>query len=229
MAGKIPEYMKRGCTVTESEFSMLAKNVCSNVEPDGQYKLDFPKEKADGRKKTIVVNLFAGPGAGKSTGACYVFSRLKMIGLDCEYVSEFAKDKVWEHNEEVLKCQFYISGKQAYKISRVYGKVDVIITDSPILLGALYGEETSPKLKEAIKEEFGKYYNLNFFINRVKEYNPNGRMQTLDEAKAIDDRMKEMLASYGKDSYMSVDGSAEGYEMIIERVAEELMRIRNDY
>lgn len=45
-------------------------------------------------KNTIIVNLFAGPGAGKSTGAAYIFSKLKLAGIDCEYVSEFAKDKV---------------------------------------------------------------------------------------------------------------------------------------
>ena len=66
-------------------------------------------------KDTIVVNLFAGPGAGKSTGAAYIFSMLKMAGIDTEYVNEYAKDKVWEDNKEVFKCQFLISGKQEDK------------------------------------------------------------------------------------------------------------------
>ena len=56
-------------------------------------------------KSTIVVNLFAGPGAGKSTGAAYIFSKLKMAGVDAEYVTEFAKDKTWEENQKVLNCQ----------------------------------------------------------------------------------------------------------------------------
>ena len=43
-------------------------------------------------KTTIVVNLFPGPGTGKSTGAAYIFSKLKMAGVDAEYVSEFAKE-----------------------------------------------------------------------------------------------------------------------------------------
>lgn len=68
----------------------------------------------------MVVNLFAGPGTGKSTGAAYIFSKLKMKGFDCEYVSEFAKDKVWENNDEVFKSQFYITGKQVFKIKRCY-------------------------------------------------------------------------------------------------------------
>lgn len=54
------------------------------------------------RSKTICVNFFSGPGAGKSTLAAYVFSKLKMMGVNCELVSEFAKDKVWEKNNEAL-------------------------------------------------------------------------------------------------------------------------------
>ena len=29
-------------------------------------------------KNTLLVNLYAGPGAGKSTGAAYIFAKLKM-------------------------------------------------------------------------------------------------------------------------------------------------------
>ena len=46
-------------------------------------------------KDTLIVNLYGGPGCGKSTGAAYLFSKLKMAGVDAEYVPEFAKDKVW--------------------------------------------------------------------------------------------------------------------------------------
>ena len=42
----------------------------------------------------LVVNLFGVPGAGKSTGAAYVFSKLKMKGINAELVTEFAKDIV---------------------------------------------------------------------------------------------------------------------------------------
>ena len=33
-------------------------------------------------KDTLIVNLFGEPGAGKSTGAAYVFAMLKMAGVD---------------------------------------------------------------------------------------------------------------------------------------------------
>ena len=54
-------------------------------------------------KTPIVVNLFGPPGSGKSTGAAYIFSKLKMAGINAELVDEFAKAKVWEESKEAFK------------------------------------------------------------------------------------------------------------------------------
>ena len=89
----------------------------------------------------LVVNLFGAPSAGKSTGAAYVFSQLKLRNINAELVTEYAKDKVWEESVEVFKNQAYIFGKQYFRISRVDGKVDVVVTDSPILLSAYYNND----------------------------------------------------------------------------------------
>lgn len=174
-------------------------------------------------KNTIIVNLFAGPGAGKSTGAAYIFSKLKLAGIDCEYVSEFAKDKVWEKNDEVFKNQFYITGKQSFKISRCFGKVEVIITDSPIALGALYAPAEQPMLRAACLEDFEKYnkHSLNIFINRVKAYNPNGRNQTEGEAKEIDGKTSKFLED-NRIPYIMVDGNEEGYDKVVDLVKNEI-------
>ena len=172
-------------------------------------------------KKTIIVNLFAGPGAGKSTGAAYIFSKLKMAGVDAEYVTEFAKDKVWENNQDSLhKCQFYISGKQAWRIARCYGKVDVIVTDSPILLAAMYSED-NPQLVPGIIYEYFKYRNIAYFIDRVKPYNPNGRNQTLEEAKAIDQKLIDFL-EMNCVGYNTVPGNEEGYDEVVEDICRML-------
>lgn len=45
---------------------------------------------------TLYVNLYGGPGTGKSTGASYIFSKLKLAGVEAELVTEYAKDLVWE-------------------------------------------------------------------------------------------------------------------------------------
>jgi len=168
--------------------------------------------------RTIIVNLFAGPGAGNSTGAAYIFSMLKMNGFRCEYVSEFAKDKVWEENNTALNCQFYVAGKQIYKVSRVIGKVNIVITDSPILLSAYYSKDNS--LKNAILYEHNKYENLNIFIERDKAYDEVGRLQNYDEACKIDNDLKDMLNSYNQE-YVSVKGNKDGYDKIVDMITKK--------
>ena len=174
-------------------------------------------------KDTIVVNFFAGPGCGKSTGASWLFSQLKLNGVDCEYVSEFAKDKVWENNGEVFKCEFYITGKQSFKVSRCFGKVDVIITDSPIAISMVYSE--SDKFKAAVLEEFNKYEknNMNILLKRTVPYDPNGRFQTEGEAKEIDDKIKNTLDE-SEIPYMIINGNVDGYKAILDIVLEKLSK-----
>ena len=125
----------------------------------------------------LVVNLFGAPGAGKSTGAAYIFSKLKMAGINAELVTEFAKDKVWEGSQAVFENQAYIFGKQYFRISRLQNKVDVVITDSPILLSSFYNrdEVLGKELDALVTKVFNTYDSYNVFINRVKPYNPIGR------------------------------------------------------
>ena len=142
------------------------------------------------RKDTLIVNLFGAPGAGKSTMAAYVFAMLKMGGVNCELVTEFAKDKVWEDNSTALKNQCYVFGQQSYRLSRCAGQVDVIITDSPLPLSILYNteEHLGDAFNSTCIRDFNSYNNLNIFLRRVKPYNPVGRIQTEDESneKAVD-------------------------------------------
>lgn len=168
-------------------------------------------------KKPIVVNLFAGPGAGKSTAAAYIFSQLKMKGVNCELITEFAKDKTWEKNYSALRCQEYVFGKQSYKMDRCRDQVDVIITDSPLPLGIFYNQ--NPVLgrhyESLVMDVFNTYDNLNFFINRKKPYNPVGRNQTEEEAKEIDERIKTFCQKHDI-SYLIKDGTELGYIDIVD-------------
>lgn len=179
-------------------------------------------------KDTLIVNLYGGPGTGKSTGAAYIFSKLKMAGVDAEYVTEFAKDKVWEGSQEAFKCQFYITGKQAFRISRCYGKVEVIVTDSPIMLGKIYADRIGrPALGMACVEEAKRYTanSANVMLNRVKAYNPNGRNQTETEARLIDDDIRNMLRENDM-SYIEVNGDKEGYDKVYKMILDAVENMR---
>ena len=172
-------------------------------------------------KDTLLVNLYAGPGAGKSTGSAYIFSKLKMAGIDCELVTEYAKDRVWQGDQFVLRhCQLYVTGKQCLKVARLLGKVDVIVTDSPIAMGAMYTDEKP--YQDVCLYEATKYKNtFNIFVNRRKDYNPNGRNQTEEESKAIDLRILSFLDDNNIE-YTRVDGNVEGYDQVVENIVKTL-------
>jgi len=145
---------------------------------------------------SIVINLFAGPGVGKSTTAAKVFAELKMRGVNCEMALEFAKDKVWEESFKTMDDQIYIFGKQFHKIWRLKDKVDVIICDSPLPISIVYDKENSKAFHELIMEQFNKFNNLNFYLKRSAVYQKSGRVQTEEEAKKIDKVVEGVLIDY---------------------------------
>lgn len=164
----------------------------------------------------IVVNLFGVPGAGKSTGAAYIFSQLKLRGVNAELITEFAKDKVWENNIEVFKNQAYLFGKQSYKMSRCRDKVEVLVTDSPLPLSIFYNNDAvlGEDFNKTVMNVFNSYDNLNYMLLRVKPYNPIGRHQTEEESTALKQPMINLLQSRNI-NYTEHDGSIEGYDEIV--------------
>ena len=105
-------------------------------------------------KNTLVINLIGGPGSGKSTCASGIFYQLKKLGVNCELALEFAKDKVWEEPIKKLDDQFYIFGKLYHKLFRLNDKVDVIITDSPLIISILYNKISSQYFNDFVKKQY---------------------------------------------------------------------------
>ncbi len=120
--------------------------------------------------KTLVVNLFGGPGCGKSTLCALVFGELKMMGINCEMATEYVKDIVWEESYKKMENQIYIFGKQHSRVNRLLGKVDVIITDSPLINSIVYDINKNPYLKDLVLYEFNNLNTLNFYVRRKFDY-----------------------------------------------------------
>lgn len=186
-------------------------------------KIDIDKPKA------IVVNLFGAPGTGKSTGAAYVFAKLKMAGVDAELVTEFAKDKTWEHNSMVLSNQFYVFGKQNFRLARVANQVEVVVTDSPLILSNYYAgdDPVMDNFKKSCIDAFNIYNNVNFLLKRVKPYNPNGRRQTEAESDQIHLIIQKMIEDEGLQYYM-INGDEAGYNSIVEIILEKIKKSRQN-
>lgn len=171
------------------------------------------------QKYPKIINLIGQPGAGKSTLAATVFAKLKMLGVNCELVTEFAKDKTWEQNTTALSNQIYVFAKQYYRMDRCCGKVDVLITDSPLIMSPMYNKDMDidKPLKELVSAINDKYHNLYYYVKRVKKYNPIGRSQTEDESDEIGMKLKRMLDDYGIE-YTEVPGRLESADVIIEQL-----------
>lgn len=151
-----------------------------------------------------IINLFGGPGIGKSTQASGLFTEMKKHHMSVEYTYEFPKEVAWEGNVSQLSDQFFITANQHRNISRLYGKVEYIIVDSPIVLGCFYEQrygEGYPasfygktSLSKFLWNLFGQYENINILLTRNNEtYDSNGRLQDLKEAQEIDTDIKETL------------------------------------
>lgn len=154
---------------------------------------------------TLVVNFYGGPGSGKSTTAAGTFYELKRQGVNCELAREYAKDMVWEGRNHMFDDQIYIFAKQRKRIRDLQGKVDVILTDSPLSLSLIYGKHESKQFHDLVRWESFKFWNLNLFVKRDidRAFNPSGRFQTEEEAQILDVEIAGML-----------DGNQQPYKVI---------------
>lgn len=154
-------------------------------------------------KNTIVINAFAGPGAGKTTSCLEVAEKLKKQGFVTEYVQEYAKELVYDNNFIMLdghyEHQFAILNEQMKRINRLYGKVDFIVTDSPILLNNTYlnedkNTEVYSAYSDSVNKLYGLYNNFNYFVERdTSVLEKEGRIHNLEQSIAIDNELKNML------------------------------------
>lgn len=171
---------------------------------------------------TLIVNLYGAPCAGKSTTRADVFCKLKTAGVNCEEVYETAKKLTWANREKELTCQPYIFAKQLRDIEMLNGQVDVIVTDSPLLLSRFYTMKYCPTKYPAsflalVHEQSNMFNSLNYWIDRVGTYNSSGRNQNEQQSDEIRDELLGMLDSL-EISYKRVPGQEGTAAVIVDDV-----------
>jgi hypothetical protein len=166
-----------------------------------------------------VINLYGGPGTGKSTTAAGLFFEMKNQGINCELAREYAKDVVWEGRNHLLENQIYIFAKQLKRLLDLDEQVDYAVTDSPLILSLVYRKAARWKEGQAfdqlVIEEFNRFDNVNIFLQRVKPFEQAGRVQTIEEAKALDLTIEGTL-KYLREPYQVVEANLLAPKKILE-------------
>lgn len=150
-----------------------------------------------------LINLFGGPGIGKSSIAAGIFYKLKKKHISCNNPYEFPKTLAWDNNIPAIKDQLYVFANQHRGIAQSYGKVDYIIIDSPILFSKIYhsyytegypAEFYGDSFHQMILELHNKYDNINILLERAEGvHNDDERFQNYEESLLIDDLCKKIL------------------------------------
>lgn len=176
---------------------------------------------------TTVINLFGGPGCGKSTIAASLFSIMKKQGKHVELVREYCKYWVW-HDRKVREWDhLYLLGKQSAYESMLYDKVDYVVTDSPLLLAGIYqelqsngehkyvGQAAKAFMKHA--QSKGVLYQ-NYVLERNKPYDQRGRWEDENEAARVDEFIRSYLAEAQVPFENILASSLEGKISVLDRV-----------
>lgn len=178
-----------------------------------------------------VINLFGGPGVGKSTTAAGLFYEMKKAQLNVELVTEYAKDAVWEKRYNLLDDQLYIFAKQHRRIARLaeHG-IDWVVTDSPIALGLVYlkPDTLGPLFPDLVMQVFNGFENHSFLLRRSFGYNPVGRAQKdLEEAEQFDRKVTALLDQYSV-RFEAIPGGEAAVGYIMDRVVKPTLEKHND-
>lgn len=172
-----------------------------------------------------IINLYAGPGVGKSVRAAEIFSELKKNNFECELITEYAKDLLYEQRINIIESdQLFILAQQHRRIGRLLDKnVEFLITDSPLLLSSVYNNPKNLNqdiFDKLVMELYNKYENYDFLLERNLEYkySPTGRFQTsVDDAIILDVAIKEKL-DYLNINYISIENDRHTVNYIIDYI-----------
>ncbi len=159
-------------------------------------------------KNTTIIHIFGGPHAGKSVLAADVYSLMKKSAKfgSVELVQEFAKELVWQERFEELSDQRIVTAGQIQKTMPLNGRVDYLISDSPLHLGLVYAGSQLDGVEELILDCASQFARIiNVFVRRGNTaFEQEGRVHNEEQSKHLDDEIRQMLDAYGVE-YVEID------------------------
>ena len=144
-----------------------------------------------------LINLFGGPGIGKSGIAAGITYKMKKKHISVNNPYEFPKRLAWDNNIPAISDQLYVFANQHRGIAESYGKVDYIVIDSPILFSTIYhryytngypAQFYGDSFHNMVIDLHKKYDSINILLERTGEqtHNEQERFQKLEQSIEID-------------------------------------------
>lgn len=147
-----------------------------------------------------MVHFYGGPGTGKSTTNSLVFGKLKQRDRNVEIAPEVAKELTWESRHQALGFQPYVIAKQMWRMRRLDGQVEAVLTDTSTLFALIYGSERdlTPEFRDWIVSDYKRMRTLNILLKRDPSvpYEASGRNQTEEDAQALDMEIENLLIKH---------------------------------
>lgn len=156
---------------------------------------------------------WAGPSAGKTTTASLVFAKLKEARYSVEFAKEQVKLWTYYHRKPKPWNQITLLGLQMeQEYEPLSAGVKFVVAECPLLSGAIYGRIAKlscvPQIITICHDFEAEFPSFNIFLERGdRTFKKEGRFHTLEEAKKIDQEIKELLDDEGV-PYMSFPYSA---------------------
>jgi nicotinamide riboside kinase len=175
--------------------------------------------------KPLLINFVGAPSVGKSTISALTFVKLKTNHHSSELVQEYAKQLVWSENFEDLSNQWYVSKKQYEMLKAVYGKVDYLVTDSPLILGLHYNRYHKDNVSDIKKTEtmilskMKEFNNVYILLKRNTNipYEKIGRIHNEQQSMEIEKNLKNILDEFNI-KYLEITSDVNNIEKIMKYI-----------
>jgi len=146
----------------------------------------------------IVINLYSGPCAGKSTLAADIFTKLKRAGVQAEIPPEVAKIRAQRGDTGFLEDQLAVFAETHHQLSMTARSgAQVAVLDSPLLLSLVYAPKSYfGSFPSLVRDVYDRYENIDYFLmrSRAHAYSSVGRVHSENQAQGLDADIVRVLS-----------------------------------